>query len=152
MKKTLKPGIDFIGVTTPFFCHDGRGNFLFHQRSKNCRDEKEHWDCGGGLLNFGERPEDSVLREVHEEYGVKGKIDEQLPVYSLFRKSGRRKTHWVVFPFIIRVNRKKVRINEPKKMNALKWSKINKFPKPLHSGVRYEFKNYRPYFRKYECQ
>jgi len=27
-------GIDYIGITTPFYCNDGKGNFLFHKRSQ----------------------------------------------------------------------------------------------------------------------
>lgn len=38
-KKDLQRGIDFIGITCVFYCHDGQGNFLMHKRSKNCRDE-----------------------------------------------------------------------------------------------------------------
>ena len=49
----MKPGIDYIGVSTPFYCHDGQGNFLFHKRSQKCRDEQGRWDTGSGKLEFG---------------------------------------------------------------------------------------------------
>ena len=35
-KKDLQGGVDYIGVTVVFYCHDGKGNFLMHKRSKNC--------------------------------------------------------------------------------------------------------------------
>ena len=35
----MKPGVDYIGITTPFYCNDSNGLFLLHKRSKNCRDE-----------------------------------------------------------------------------------------------------------------
>jgi ADP-ribose pyrophosphatase YjhB (NUDIX family) len=41
-----------------------------HCRSKNCRDEQGCWDCGGGSMEFGETFEETVKREVEEEYGV----------------------------------------------------------------------------------
>ena len=40
-KQVLIPGVDYIGVTTAMFCHDGQGNFLLNQRSQHCRDEAE---------------------------------------------------------------------------------------------------------------
>lgn len=67
--KKLRKGIDFIGVTCVFYCHDGKGNFLLHQRSENCKDEQGRWDCGGGGLEVGEEFEDGVKREIMEEYG-----------------------------------------------------------------------------------
>ena len=44
----MQKGIDFIGITTVFFCHDGKGKFLMAKRSKNARDEHGRWDIGGG--------------------------------------------------------------------------------------------------------
>ena len=56
----MKPGIDYIGVSTPFYCHDGQGNFLFHKRSQKCRDEQGRWDTGSGKLEFGLTVEENV--------------------------------------------------------------------------------------------
>jgi hypothetical protein len=49
----MNPGIDYVGITTVFFCHDGKGNFLFHKRSNKCRDEHGRWDLGSGKLEHG---------------------------------------------------------------------------------------------------
>ena len=85
MPEILRPGIDYIGITTPFYCNDGNGNFLVHKRSKHARDERGVWDFGGGQLDFGQQVDDSVLREVSEEWGVLGEIQEQLPAHSMLR-------------------------------------------------------------------
>ena len=66
----LKRGIDYIGVTVVFYCHDGAGRLLLHKRSAACRDEQGRWDVGGGSMEFGETFEEAVRREVREEYGV----------------------------------------------------------------------------------
>ncbi|MBI2052790.1 MAG: NUDIX domain-containing protein [Candidatus Ryanbacteria bacterium] len=65
-----RKGVDFIGVTCVFFCHDGDGRLLMHKRSRNCRDEKGRWDCGSGSMEFGENFEEAVRREIKEEYHV----------------------------------------------------------------------------------
>lgn len=145
----MKPGIDFIAVGTPFYCHDANGKFLLHKRSKNCRDEQGTWDCGSGILEFGLQPEENVLKEVKEEYGVQGIIQEQLPAASQIRILEGRKTHWVVIPFVIIVNADDVRINEPEKMDDIGWFRLNSLPQPLHQGFQIGLKRYKDYLEKY---
>ncbi|OGB78549.1 hypothetical protein A2296_02025, partial [candidate division CPR3 bacterium RIFOXYB2_FULL_35_8] len=114
-KKIQIPGIDYIGITTPFYCNDGKGNFLLHRRSKNCRDEQRRWDLGSGQLEFGLTPEQNVLKEVFEEYGCSGTIQSQLPPHSIFRKHQGVDTHWLAIPFFVQVDPQKVKISEPTK-------------------------------------
>ncbi len=145
----LKPGIDYVGITTSFYCNDGKGNFLLHKRSKNCRDEQGNWDPGGGKLDHGIGIEETVLKEVQEEYGVKGKIQEQLPAHDIFRVQNRIKTHWVCIPFFILVNRNDVKNNEPHKIDQIDWFKLDNLPTPLHTGFAHTFEKYKSYFKKY---
>ena len=81
----MKPGADFIGVSVSFYCNDGQGRFLFSKRSIRCRDEHGHWEPGGGRLEFGETPAEGVMRELQEEYGCTGEIQEALPAISVSR-------------------------------------------------------------------
>jgi 8-oxo-dGTP diphosphatase len=131
----MDAGIDYIGVTVTFYCHDGNGRFLLHKRSQSCRDEQGRWDVGGGQLDFGEDPEAGVLREVLEEYGCHGVIDEALLPCSVIRQVGDRKSHWIAFPFIVRVNPSEVINNEPDKIEELGWFRLSELPQPLHSAV-----------------
>jgi 8-oxo-dGTP pyrophosphatase MutT (NUDIX family) len=85
MLAALKPGIDYIGITTPFYCNDGNGKFLLHKRGKTARDEQGRWDFGGGKLDIGEELDVCVLREVKEEWGVDGEIQEQVPAHLITR-------------------------------------------------------------------
>ncbi|MFW5853623.1 MAG: NUDIX domain-containing protein [Patescibacteria group bacterium] len=145
----MKIGIDYIGITTPFYCHDGRGNFLFHKRSKNCRDEHLCWDLGSGKLDHGFSLEENVLKEVEEEYGCKGILGEQLPPHDIFREHNGQKTHWIAVPFFVVVKPNEVVLNEPEKMLELGWFTLNNLPTPIHSGFEYTFNRYRDYFDKY---
>ena len=145
----LKAGIDYVGVSTPFYCNDGKGNFLFHKRSVNCRDEHGRWDTGSGQLEFGLTPEENVLKEVLEEYGCKGKIQKALPPLSLFRTHNNIKTHWVIIPFFVLVNKSEVIINEPEKIDAIGWFRLNNLPSPLHTGFAYTIETLKQYFEDY---
>jgi len=146
----MKPGVDFTGITTPFYCNDGKDKFLLHKRSVNCRDEHGAWDPGSGRLGFGETPEESVIREVQEEYGCSGKIQKHLPIHSLAREWKGKQTHWLVIPFLILVNPTEAKINEPDKMNEIGWFTLDNLPKPLHTGAQHFLANYRKYLAEIE--
>ena len=61
-------GLDYTGITIVYICHDGAGKYLLNKRSKNCRDEQGRWDCGGGGLEFSDTVEDTLKKEIMEEY------------------------------------------------------------------------------------
>ncbi len=146
----MTAGIDYVGISTPFYCNDGKGNFVLHKRSSKCRDEQGTWDTGGGQLEFGQTPEENVIREVEEEYGCVGKIQERIPAYSVLRTHQGKKTHWLAIPFFILVRRKKVKINEPDKIDAIGWFTLDKLPKPLHSAFADSLKRHQDFFKKYQ--
>lgn len=132
----LRKGVDFIGVMCAFYCHDGRGNILMHKRSQKCRDEQGRWDGGGGSMEFGETFEETVRREIREEYGVAVKKLQQIGAFNVLRKNGEKETHWVKVLFVALINPKGVKIGEPEKMDEIGWFSMDKLPKPLHSSMR----------------
>jgi len=149
----MKTGIDCIGVSTSFYCHDGKGKWLLHKRSENCRDEKGAWDSGGGKLEFGLTLEENVLKEIQEEYGCKARIQQQLPAITLLRStSDGASTHWIVVPFILIIPQEeinKVKIGDPEKMAEMGWFTFDKLPHPLHSGFQKTTELYKSIFKQY---
>jgi 8-oxo-dGTP diphosphatase len=148
----LKPGVHYIGVSVSFYCYSGDGLFVMHKRSSKCRDEQGAWDFGGGKLEFGETPEEGVLREVIEEYGVGGEILEQLPANSILRESEGAKTHWLTIPFVIKVDIKKVVNADPEKIVEIDFFDLNNLPKPIHKGAETTLKKFDKYFDKYRIK
>lgn len=146
----MKIGVDYVGISTPFYCNDGQGNFLLHKRSKNCRDENDNWDPGSGKLDFGISIEENVLKEVAEEYGCKGEIQERLPAHDIFREHDGVKTHWVAIPFFIKINPKEAKNNEPEKIDEIGWFRLDNLPQPLHSGFQITLSKFSEYFQKYK--
>jgi 8-oxo-dGTP diphosphatase len=145
----MKAGIDFTGISTPFYCIDTKGNVLLHKRSNKCRDEHGVWDSGGGRLEFGSTLEENVLREVSEEYGCVGEIVKQLPAFAHTRVHNGEKTHWLAVPFIISVQREMVRNNEPEKIDEIGWFTLENLPNPIHPGIQFVLKNYMHHFKKH---
>ncbi len=145
----MQPGIDYIGVITPFFCHDGKGNFLFYKRGEASKDEQGKWDCSGGTLKFGEQPLEGVQRKLKSQYGVYAIDYEQLPACSILIDIENKPTHWLAVPFVIQVDPDKVSIGEPEKMKEIGWFKLDSLPQPLHPGAAFVLQSLQKHFEKY---
>lgn len=128
-------GVDYIGVTVCFVCHDGQGRVLLQKRSQNARDERGRWDNGGGALEFGETFEDAVRREVKEEFGVEAQELIPLSVYNNLRNQDGVATHWVAIPYAVRVNPEEVKIGEPHKVDEIGWFAPDALPQPRHTHL-----------------
>lgn len=146
-KSELKKGVDFIGVTCVFFCHDGKGNFLMHKRSKSCRDEWGNWDVGGGSLEFGESFEEGVRREIKEEYSCDVLDLKLVGPQNILRKLRNRKTHWVALLFLAQVDPKQVQIGEPDYMDEIGWFSEGNWPEPIHSNFHISHQMVKDYLK-----
>lgn len=142
MKGELIKGVDFVGITVSFMCHDGQGNILLNKRSKYCRDEHGHWDVGGGGLEFGSTVEETLRREIKEEYCTDVLEFEFLGYRDVFREQNGQPTHWLSLDFKVLVDRSLVRNGEPRKFDELEWFKLKDFPEPMHSQFPNFLKQY----------
>ena len=131
----MKAGKDYIGVITPFFCHDGYGDFLFYRRSEKTKDNHGIWDCSGGSMQFGEQPEQTMRRKLRSQYGVEPVRFIELPAHSVLIEIDEVDNHWLAIPFIVQVNRKEVVIGEADKMRVVAWFNLDELPRPLHPGA-----------------
>jgi ADP-ribose pyrophosphatase YjhB (NUDIX family) len=129
----MQQGIDYIGVCVVFFCHDGKGNVLLGFRNKNTRDEQERWDIGGGGLEFGQPVEESLRREIKEEYDAEVLKTEFLGFRDVHRKLKGKPTHWIALDYKVLIDPTNVKNNEPHKFNKVEWFAFNKLPQPMHS-------------------
>lgn len=134
----LRRGFDFIGVNCVFYCHDGAGRILMHKRSQKCRDEQGAWDCGAGAMEFGETFEETIQREVMEEYCVEPLQIEYVATRNVLREHNGQRTHWVKNLHMVRVDPAKVRNGEPEKIEELGWFTFDTLPTPLHSQIGIE--------------
>ena len=139
----MKEGEDFTGVTIVFQCHDGKGNFLFARRGANARDEHRTWDPGGGWLEFGDTVEETLRKEIMEEYCTPVLDYEFLGYRDVHRTHNGDKTHWIALDFKVLVDRDKVANGEPHKMDEVAWFPLDALPTPMHSQWPVFYENYK---------
>src|SRR5690348_8756884 len=70
-KNTMRKGIDYIGVGVGAVLFNREGKIFLSKRGKKSRNERGKWECPGGALEFGESFEDTIQREMEEEFGIK---------------------------------------------------------------------------------
>ncbi len=77
------------------------GHILLVQVSKRGRDPGI-WTLPGGGLDFGEHPEEGVVRELYEETGLTGRVDRLLAIDSVVmpaERAGESELHWLRFVY-----------------------------------------------------
>jgi len=139
----MKKGIDYTGITVSFYCHDGARNYVLHRRGENCRDEHGCWDFGGGGVKFNESLEAALHREVKEEYAADIIEFEFVGYRELFREHEGKKTHWLSFVYIVKLDPEQVVNNEPDKHEEISWFTLDNLPTPLHSMIQESLELYK---------
>ncbi|MCE9549207.1 NUDIX domain-containing protein, partial [Candidatus Nomurabacteria bacterium] len=128
----MQKGFDYTAVGVVYFCHDGAGNVLFNKRGVNCRDEQGTWDIGGGALEHHDAVEDTLRKEIKEEYGTDVLEYEFLGYRDIHKETNGKKTHWVILDFKVLVDKNKAKNGEPHKFDAVEWFTLSNLPSPLY--------------------
>jgi len=121
--KKIKTGIDFIGVGTGALIFNKEGKVLISERGMKARNESGKWDFPGGSVEFGEKCEDAIKREIKEEFGIDIEIIELLEVVNHIIRE--EKQHWVSPSYIAKYISGNLRITEPDKIEEVKWVDIS---------------------------
>lgn len=139
----MQKGIDFIGVTVSYFCHDGKGNYVLHRRGPACRDEHGRWDCGGGAVEFGDTVLLTLAKEIKEEFGTEPLEYEFLGFRDVFREHEGVPTRWISLDYKVHLERDKVVNAEPHKFSDLSWYRLDALPEPMHSQFALALSQYK---------
>jgi 8-oxo-dGTP pyrophosphatase MutT (NUDIX family) len=143
----MQKGVDFVGVSIVYICHDGKGNFLMQKRGSGARDEHGAWDCGAGGLEFGDGVEDTLRKEIKEEYCADVLDFEFIGFRDVHRVHNGQPTHWVSLDFKVLLDPKQVKNGEPHKFDEIGWFKLNNLPDAKHSQLPLFLEKYKDKLR-----
>ena len=124
-----------LGIGVAFFCHDGNGKFLMQKRSVHARDEYGKWETGGGGIEFGHTVEDTLRKEIQEEYGTDVLEYEFLGYRDVHREHKGKSTHWIMIDFKVLVDPANVQIGEPDMCDEIGWFRLDALPDNIHSQI-----------------
>ncbi|HXS15101.1 MAG TPA: NUDIX domain-containing protein [Candidatus Saccharimonadales bacterium] len=140
----MKAGIDYIGVSVGAFIINDEGDVLLVKRSQNAKNEKGKWEAPGGAVEFGEKLEDAIRREMKEELGIEIEILTQWVAKDHLLADENQ--HWVPTTFLVKIKgEQKPQIMEPHKHDAMGWFALNNFPSPLSVITQIDKKGYEEY-------
>lgn len=118
----MKKGIDYIGVGVGAIIFNEEGKVLIAKRGPNARNEVGKWEFPGGGVEFGEKCEDALLREIKEEFDIEIEITELLEVADHFIPD--EKQHWVAPSYVAKYVSGEAKIMESDKIEAIDWVDI----------------------------
>lgn len=119
----IKRGIDYIGVGIGAVIVDDNGRVFLSKRGNKAYNEKGKWECPGGALEFGDSFEDTIVREIQEEFGIIVRVVDQLePFNHLIPEENQ---HWVALCFVCAISNGEPKIMEPDKSEAIGWFTIS---------------------------
>lgn len=113
------------------------------KRKHTTRDEHGRWDIGGGGLEFGDTVENTIRKEIQEEYCTDILDCEFLGYRDVHRQHQKKPTHWIALDFKVRVDPAKVKNGEPDMFQKVKLFTFDTMPKNVHSQLPTFLKLYR---------
>lgn len=122
----MKRAVDYIGVGIGAVIIKN-GKLFLSKRGKKSQNEEDKWELPGGAMEYGESFEQTVIREIREEFGFTIKPIEWLEPFNHFIP--KEQQHWVALCFICEVVKGIPRIKEPDKSSEIGWYSIEEMEK-----------------------
>jgi mutator protein MutT len=140
----MKPGKDFTGVGVGAFILNDNNELFLLLRAKDSRVEPGTWMIPGGRVDFMEKMEDTVKREIKEEIGVDLDVVEPVKTNDHILPE----QHWVTTTFLCKIRSGEPKIMEPHKHDDLGWFPLDKMPENLSIATQNSIKAYREKYEK----
>ncbi len=141
----MKKGIDYIGVGVGAVIVSKDKRIFANLRGRESRNEKGKWEFPGGAVEFGDTLEETIRREMKEEFGIDIEVIDLLGVNNHIIPE--EKQHWVSPCFVCRIKSGEPRILEPHKSDAIGWftlEEISELPITVvtHQNIKSLLKKY----------
>lgn len=134
------PGIDYIGVGCGALIVNDKNETLLLKRGKKSRNQAGYWSKPGGTVEFGEKIEDAVRREIKEEFGVEIKLIKFLGFTNHIIKE--EKQHWLSISYLAKIIKGEPKNMEPHKHDEIGWFSFDNLPEKLTQTTGEVIKEY----------
>ena len=128
-----KASRDFIGVGVAAVIVDDKDRVLMQKRGKKASNEVGKWKFPGGKMEYGERAEETLKREIREELGVEVEIIKFL--FNLEDHIPEEGEYWFVPVYLCRIKKGNVKNLEPEKHEEIRWFEIDRLPRNVAHGT-----------------
>jgi len=128
------PSIDYIGVGVAAVILNEKNEVLLQLRGPKAKNERGLWKLPGGAIEYGEKAEEALKRELKEELGIEIKIIKQ--IFCLDDILKEENQHWLVPFYLCRIKKRIPKILEPEKTTKIAWFSLKNLPKNLAFGTK----------------
>jgi len=136
----MRIGVDCIGVGCGALLVNDKNETLLLKRSSKTRNEAGFWSKPGGGVEFGEKIEDTLKREVKEELGVDiGEIRFLSFTDSIMKDDGQ---HWISLNYCAKIIKGEPKNLEPHKHDEIKWFKLDNLPENVNEYTMDAIRDY----------
>ncbi len=139
--KNMKKGKDYIGVGVGAIVFNDERKVIVSKRGNLARNERGLWEFPGGGVDFGEKLEDAIKREVREENDIEIEILKLLEIVDhIIEEEGQ---HWVTTTYIAKHISGEAKTMEPGKCDEVRWIELSEInPEDLSLASRSNFLKY----------
>lgn len=130
----MEVGKDYIGVGVGGMLISRKRKILLLRRNKE--PEAGRWSIPGGAIEYGEKAEDALIREMREETGIKCGISLFLGFCNYILPDMHK--HWISLFFIVEnIDVECIPVNmEPDKHSDMRWFELDDLPVELTNNTR----------------
>jgi mutator protein MutT len=126
-RNIMEAGKNYIGVGAGAVILNDKKEILLLKRLRN--PEIGKWSIPGGKIDFLEKAESAVIREMEEELGIKVEIKKLLGLTSHILTEN--KEHWLAPAYLVKIVEGIPKNMEPEKHEEIQWFSLNNLPKNL---------------------
>lgn len=136
----MKPGKDYIGVGCGALIVNDKNETLLIKRTSKSQNEAGFWSKPGGTVEFNEKVEDAIIREIKEELGIDIKLIRPLGFTNHILNSDNQ--HWVAIHYLAKIINGELEIMEPDKIEEIKWFSFDNLPVNLTQTTKDPIREY----------